>query len=157
MIRLILLVLFIILTFNSKAQELDKEQFMNAWVVIVDTSNNYFDIRAKMFFLHNTLDIDVDTMNRGYDKERKIICLPVDDEDEIYAGEYYPRRYPGESLSIEHLNYYLDKGNISKNTLALVVAIETDKNKAENTQKKVMKHFKNAFMIHSRIYIGCMH
>ena len=45
-------------------------------------------------------------MERTYDKAKNLIALPDNHEDEIYAGDYLPRRYPSSTLSLEYLQFY---------------------------------------------------
>ncbi|WP_262490545.1 hypothetical protein [Hymenobacter sp. CRA2] len=35
-----------------------------------------------------------DTLGRFFDEQKNLIRLPDDDEDELYAGDYFPRRCP---------------------------------------------------------------
>ena len=83
----------------SFAQDLtDEDQYMDAFVVIADTSQNYYDLRSEMFVLSEKLDLQIDTLGRGYDAAKDLIALPIDDADELYAGDHFPRRYPSETL-----------------------------------------------------------
>jgi len=86
----------------------DSSDFNNAtyFVLVADTGKDYSSLRRKMFDLRNTLKISIDTMGRIYNKKKNLIALPDNDKDEIYAGEYFPRRFPSEKLSLEYLNFY---------------------------------------------------
>jgi hypothetical protein len=49
----------------------DSTQFMNAHVVIADTSSDYYKLRAQMFELSKKLDFKIGTLGRGFDDEHK--------------------------------------------------------------------------------------
>ena len=104
--KIITIFLISLLGLNINAQEISDEQYMNAYIVVSDTSQNYFELRQKMLNLNEKLKTEIDTMGRGFNKKKNLICLPENDEDEIYAGDYFPRRYPSETLSLEYLIYY---------------------------------------------------
>ncbi|MBL1278798.1 MAG: hypothetical protein COA33_000875 [Fluviicola sp.] len=148
--------LILLLVFNSNAQDNPDEQYMDAYIVIADTSQNYFELRQQMLALSKKLSAKIDTMGRGFNEEKNLICLPEDDEDEIYAGEYYLRRYPSEALSLEYFTYYSDEETNEK-TIALFTIITEDKKEAEKNLIEVSKYSENAFIIKSRLYMGCMH
>ena len=128
------------------------ENYMDIYVVVADTSQIYQDLKIKMIDLREKLNVEIDTMGRGYDFKKDLICLPENDEDEIYAGDYFPRRYPSETLSIEYLDYF---DRISgKKSIGIIVGMFEEKEKAENSLKK----FRNgAYIIKANIYMGCMH
>ena len=133
------------------------EMYINAFIVIADSSQVYSELKLKMFNLKDKLNVEIDTMGRGYNKTKDLICLPENDEDEIYAGDYFPRRFPSETLSLEYLDYY-DKKNGEK-TIGLIVGIFQQKEKlnAERLLKKLSEFFPNAYILNTDIYMGCMH
>jgi predicted GH43/DUF377 family glycosyl hydrolase len=155
--KIINIVLILLFGLNSNAQEISDEQYMNAYVVIADTSQNYFELRKKMFGINEKLKTKIDTMGRGFNIEKNRICLPENDEDEIYAGAYYPRRYPSETLSLEYLVYYTNEEKPIEGTIALVTLLTDDKEKADNELAEIKKHSHKAFIVNSKIYMGCMH
>ena len=65
----------------------DTVEYLWCTVLIVDTGNIYYALNEKMYALGRTLNIEIDTIGRYYDKEKDLICLPEDDEDEMYAGD----------------------------------------------------------------------
>ena len=142
---------------NINAQEISDEQYMNAYIVVSDTSQNYFELRQKMLDLNEKLKTEIDTMGRGFNKKKNLICLPENDEDEIYAGDYFPRRYPSETLSLEYLIYYTNGKKPTKGTIALVTIITDNKEKAEKKLAEVKKYSDRAFIVNSQIYLGCIH
>ncbi len=130
------------------------DAYADYYVLIADTGKNYTELRAKMFNLHQSTDLVIDTMGRTYDKVKGLIALPDDSEDDIYAGEYYPRRYPSENLSLEYLSQYSDKAGLK--TMALVAGIYENKTKADSALTNI-KTGEKAFVLKSKIYVGCMH
>lgn len=158
MIRPLTTLPFLLPGLISFAQDLsDEDQYMDAFVVVADTSQNYYELRSEMFILSEKLDLQIDTMGRGFDQEQKLIALPHDDEDEIYAGDYLPRRSPSGTLSLEYLRVYTEGSASSDGTIALVAAITPDRAEADQLLAKVKPIAKDAYILPSRIYMGCMH
>ena len=139
------------------AQEIDNEQYMNAFVVVSDTSQDYFELRTKMFELSEKLGIEIDTIGRGFNVAKNLICFPEDSYDEMYAGEYAHRRYPSKSLSLEYLDYYYEESVANLKTIAVVLIITNDKEIAEKQLALVKMYSSHAFIINTDIYMGCVH
>lgn len=76
---------------ENKPQE---DKYYTYFVIVADTSLNYFTLHKKMFELHRNFNIPIDTMGRYFNKDKNVIALPDNSEDEMYAGEYLPRRFP---------------------------------------------------------------
>ncbi len=145
----------IVFTDSGKTDNSIEVQTAIYYVVVADTGQNYFTLREKMIFLSQTFKIHIDTMGRTYNKTKDLICVTEDDEDEIYAGEYFMRRYPSESLSLEYLDWYQKKAG--KKTIALVVGIYENKQKADSMVTFIKPLSSQAFSIKSKIYMGCIH
>jgi uncharacterized protein YcfL len=137
---------------SGLSEQLDA--YADYYVVVADTSLNYYSLRDKMFELNKSSDIPIDTMERGYNKAKDLIALSDKDEDEIYAGEYYPRRSPSKTLSLEYLDTY--QFDTSPKTIALVAGIYENKNSADSALQVINK-VKTAFVFKGRVYVGCMH
>ncbi len=142
---------------NTSAQEMYDEQYMNAFIVVSDTSQNYFELRQKMFELNEKLKVEIDTIGREFNKRKNLIALPENHEDELYAGEYFLRRFPSETLSLEYLTHYTSDKKPTEGTIALVTIITDDIERAEKKLAEVKKYSLEAFIINSQIYLGCMH
>jgi len=134
------------------AEELDA--YVDYYVVVADTGLNYYSLRDKMFELNRTTGIAIDTMERGYNKAKDLIALSDKDEDEIYAGEYYPRRFPSKTLSLEYLDTY--QFDTSPKTIGLITGIYENKTNADSALQAIDK-VKTAFVFKGRVYVGCMH
>jgi len=152
--KLIIILTILIPTLLLSQNDLN-EDYMDIYVVVADTSQVYQDLKIKMIDLRENLNIEIDTMGRGYDLKKDLICLPENDEDEIYAGDYFPRRYPTETLSIEYLDFY-DRENGEK-SIGIIVGMFEKKDKAENSLRKLKEFRKGAYIIKANIYMGCMH
>lgn len=134
--------------------------FADYYLVIADKSSNYNDLHKKMFALHNDYQLEIDTLGRYYNSKRNEIIVPEDDEDEIYQGQYYPRRYESESVSIEYEYIYLNDQLEPKKyptTMLLVAGMYADKEKADRLQNILQKNFPETFVLKSKVYQGCMH
>ena len=134
------------------------DNFMQAYIVIADTSPAYSVLHGKMLDLATELQLSIDTLGRGYDKAKDLICLPEDDEDEVYAGAYFPRRNPSKALSLEYFDYYNTDGPKPRSgMIALVVEITDKKEEADRTLSKVKAHMSGAYILQASVYMGCMH
>jgi hypothetical protein len=142
---------------TNNNQSEDTTDYNNAtfFVVVADTSKDYSFLHKKMFDLNRKLNIPIDTMGRFYNKTKNLIALPDNDEDEMYAGEYFPRRFPSDNLSLEYLNFYQRK--VGEKTIALVTGIYETEKSADSAMTVLYKTEKKAFKIKADIYVGCMH
>ena len=125
------------------------------YVIVVDTSLNFEVLHKKMFDVHQKLTIAIDTMGRYYNPTKDLIALPEDDEDELYAGDYFPRRFPSETLSLEYLSIY--KNNTNEKTIAVVSGIFEQEKKADSALKKIQKVFPKTFKLKTEMFVGCLH
>ncbi|WP_199121159.1 hypothetical protein [Pedobacter sp. ASV28] len=140
-------------TSGTEVQEADL--YGEYYITIADTSKSYHKLNKKMFELSQLLAIQIDTLGRFYDKEKDLISLPKDTEDEIYAGDYFPRRELSESLSLEYLKLYSSTAH--NKTISLVSGIYADEKSADSALRVLKKVEPKAFKLKSKIYIGCMH
>lgn len=130
-------------------------EYATCYVVVADTGLNYHQLYSKLELISKELHIPVELSGRRYNKSKNLISLPEDDEDEIYAGEYFPRRNPSEELSLEYLNFYSEKAG--EKTIALIAGIFEDEKDAKRALEKLKKSEPKAFSLKSEIYVGCMH
>ena len=94
-------------------------------------------------------------MGRYYNKTKDLIVLPEDDEDEIYAGTYFPRRFPSENLSLEYLTFYQSQSR--EKTIALVTGIYETEISADSALTVLRMTESKVFKIKADIYVGCLH
>lgn len=100
-------------------------------------------------------NFEIDMQNKIYDPKKNLICLPENDDDELYAGTYYPRRFSSEYLSIEYIQYY--KKERKSDLMGIIFLITEDKNEAKKKVTKIRKNIPSAHIIKANIYVGCMH
>jgi len=129
--------------------------FADYYVVIADTGMKYQPLLKKMVNLSLFYSLNIDTMNRHYNFEKDLIALADDDPDELYAGEYYPRRYPSTTLSLEYLQYFQNKTR--EKTIALVTGIYEKESSADSALKLIQAKEPHGYKMKSHIYVGCMH
>lgn len=129
--------------------------FATFYVVIADTSMDYYELHSKMFELHRRIDMPIDTMGRYYDESKNLIALSENEEDEIYTGDYFPRRFPSVNLSLEYLSSY--KQNTREKMIALVTGIYDTEQIADSALAVLKKSEETAFKVEADIYIGCIH
>jgi hypothetical protein len=140
---------------NSVEEDGDNaDAYADYYVVVADTGKSYEVLRKEMFRLNKSLNIPIDTMGRTYNKTKDLIALSDNDEDEIYAGEYFPRRYPSDVLSLEYMSLY--KVDTDEKTIALVTGIYQTKASADSALSTLTSST-NAFAVKAHIYVGCMH
>ena len=139
----------------SFEKEDHEEDYNTVFLVVVDTNVNYAVLNKKMYGMKNVYSIQVDTMNRYFNDQSQKLILREDDEDELYAGDYFPRRYVSNTLSIEYLGFYMP--DTKDNTLALVAGIAGSKKEAALLMKKVKPMNPNTFILEAKIFMGCMH
>jgi hypothetical protein len=140
---------------NNVADDTTDYDYATYFIVVADTSTDYYLLHKKMFNLSRHLNIPIDTMGRFYNTIKNLIALPDNDEDEIYAGDYFPRRFPSDNLSLEYLNFY--QRQASEKTIALVTGIYETEKSADSALTVLHKTEKKVFKIKADIYVGCMH
>lgn len=134
---------------------LEYSDYATYYLVVVDTGLVYSELQRRMYEIGNSLNLTVDTLNRSYDVTRDLIALPADDADEMYAGDYFPRRFPDEFLSIEYMNFY--QQSTREKNMALISGIYEDQKIADSALVIIQKKVKTAYTLKTEMYIGCMH
>ena len=145
------------LTATDQMHSEDSSNLDNAtyFVVVADTGRDYYTLHRKMLELNRQYHIPIDTMKRYYNTTKNLIALRDDDEDEVYAGEYFPRRFPSANLSLEYLNFYKDEAG--EKTIALITGIYEQEKSADSALAVLHKTVPAAHKIKADIYIGCVH
>ncbi|UOQ52184.1 hypothetical protein [Hymenobacter cellulosivorans] len=131
------------------------QEYATYFVVVADTSRSYPALRRRMLGLSRQYALGIDTLGRYFNVQKNRIILPENDEDEMYAGEYYPRRFPSHSLSLEYLNEYQEPAGAQ--TMALVTGIYQQEASADSALAVLGRADEKVFKLKSRIYVGCMH
>lgn len=125
------------------------------YIVVADTGMMYAPLNAAMYNLSAKLSSTVDTLNRGYDKKKNKIVLSEQDDDELYAGEYFPRRFPSTTLSMEYMDSYTPGSK--EGMMGIISGIYEKQAEAEIAWKNVKVHAPNARIVKADIYVGCIH
>ena len=142
-------------TDTTNIQKQVAAETQTVYIVVADTGLNYYALDNEMKSLSHTAHIRIDTGDNYYNKAKNLIALPDTSSDEIYAGEYYPRRYPSESLSLEYLQSY--RSTSAEKMIALVAGIYEKKSSADSAVKALATARGKAFAIKTSLYMGCIH
>jgi len=133
--------------------------FQTYHILTVTEGYSFDSLDAVSKEVAEKLDTKLDYMGRIYDPSKGIILSP-DDEDEIYKGEYFPRRFEGNSISIE-MGYALAdlterlKGDRMK--MVVVAGLFQERNKADSVLNILKAFFPHSQVIARDLYVGCMH
>jgi hypothetical protein len=133
----------------------DTGDYAVCYVTVADTGRNYYKLHMLMTMLHDKLNVPIDTMNRHYDAKKDNIVVADNDEDEMYRGEYFPRRFPSAYLSLEYYTTYADES--SKKNIALVAGIYDAKSSADSALAAIRAVAPRSFVVKGRVFVGCMH
>lgn len=140
---------------SNAADTLINEEYADAWLVIADTGRDYYALRDVLLKAQQLTGNVIDSMGRSYDAEKDSVLLPVDDEDEIWAGSFYPRYSFSPDLSIEYLRIYRE--DCEARTLAAVSGIYATKSAADSALQVISGQWSQAHVLKSVVYLGCMH
>lgn len=131
------------------------EETATYFIVVADTGKAYHPLLSTMLYLQQQLHMKVDIMGRSYNAAKNLIALPEEDPDEIYAGDYFPRRTPSATLSLEYLHFYLPTAD--EKTIALVAGIYEKQQSADSALTVLKNQASKSFLFPASIYLGCMH
>jgi hypothetical protein len=132
-----------------------EEDYVKLYAVIADTGFNYFVLNRSMYSISAALRISVDTMGRHYDPKKKKIVLSDTDEDELYRGEYFPRRFPSSYLSMEYFATYTSDS--CGDVMALCAGLFKNEAEADSVLTLIKPAAPKAFKVAAKMYLGCMH
>lgn len=119
------------------------------YVVIADTSESYWELRATMFRFHEKSGLEIDTLNRYFNTQRGKLILKEDDPNELYRGAYKPRKRPSKTLSIEYLDTY--NGPVNSTAMACMVGMFEKPRQAKRLVRKWRREFPKIYMQEVRI------
>lgn len=125
------------------------------YVVVADTGLQYAPLNAQMYSLAKQMNLTVDTLGRYYNLEKKKIVLNEKDDDELYAGEYFPRRFPSTTLSMEYVDTYTPGSNPTM--IGIIAGIFEEAASGEKVLQSVKAYCPNARLVKADIYVGCVH
>lgn len=125
------------------------------YIVVADTGMQYAPLNAQMYAMAKQMNLTVDTLGRYYNPTKKKIVLNENDDDELYAGEYFPRRFPSTTLSMEYMDSYTPGSNPS--TIGIIAGIFEEAASGEKVLQSVKAYSPNARLVKADIYVGCIH
>ena len=121
------------------------------WILIGDTNAHYWPLLRHANEVAKTAPIAFDSLERHYDPKKQTIVVDQSSEDEMYRGEYFPRRITGTHLSIEPFETYFPESK--HHTFVEVYGIYDQADSA----LKAMKTFPQAHMRTCKIFMGCLY
>lgn len=129
------------------------------YLVIADSGSNYWQLEHAMFKLHNSTGLAIDTQGKLFNPEKGQITVAEDDEDEMWRGEYFLRRYGEDFLSLEQLASYEPNPGLenSSKTMILMAGLFSNRASADSLAAVIRPHAPGTFVMQSSIYMGCMH
>jgi hypothetical protein len=125
------------------------------YILVADTGTQYGLLNAKMYALAKQTTLTVDTLGRYYNASKKKIVLNENDDDELYAGEYFPRRFPSTTLSMEYMDSYTPGSVVGM--MGIIAGIYENATDGEKALQTVKTHSTNARLVKADIYVGCIH
>jgi hypothetical protein len=121
------------------------------WILLGDSSSQYWSLlkHAAVFAQQN--NILFDSLDRHFDAQQHTVVVNQSSEDEMYRGEYFPRRQTGTFMSIEPFSSYFPtyKGTAMIEVLGIYDQVDS--------ACIAMKQFPNARMKTCKLYMGCLH
>lgn len=137
--------------------ETKNEDYETAFVIVLDTSEQFYKMYDLAMATSKKYQIEFDTTERAYFPETNIWGVSQSSSDEMYRGQYFPRRKGDEKdkLSLEYMYWYDKKSNDKK--LMLVSNIFSFSMDAEQSVAAWRKSFPQAFILQCEMYMGCMH
>lgn len=132
-----------------------EDDYVLLYAVIADTGYNYSLLNRAMYNLSAAMHIPVDTMGRHYDPQKKKIVLSDTDEDEMYRGEYFPRRFPSTYLSMEYYATYTSDS--CGDLMALCAGLFENEAEADSILTLIKPAVPKAYKVAAKMYLGCMH
>lgn len=125
------------------------------YIAVADTGTDYYKLSNQMYLLSKAYGMPIDTMDRYYNAKKDEIVVSDTDEDEMYRGEYFPRRSTGESLSLEYLRVYSE--HTRDKNIALVAGMYSTQKGGDSMRTIIARQAPNSFVVKANVYVGCMH
>lgn len=138
-----------------------ESEYYPYYIVTVADGDNFDSLKLIAGKAAELLNIKFDMLGRIYDSKKGIV-LPEDAEDEMYSGEYYPRRplYDTTCVSIEPKFQFKSKDeNVSAESsqMTIVALLSTRRGEADTVLGLLLPHFPTARVYQDSLYLGCMH
>lgn len=125
-------------------------------ILTIGEGYNYDSLSTQASQVAQHLHVKVDNLERIYDSKKGII-VPDNSDDEVYRGEYYPRRFADPTVSIE-MNYaFADSMAEQDKKMIIVAGIYEKKSQADSVLALTKATYPLAKVITKELFIGCMH
>jgi hypothetical protein len=136
--------------------ETEFEEYRTFHLVTITEGYNYDSLRRVADAVAGQLGTQIDSLGRMYDPGKGIV-LPPDDADEMYRGQYYPRRFAAPSVSIEMQYAYADAAQPDTVRMVLIAGIFEQKQQADSVLALVKPLHPGADVISRELFTGCIH
>jgi hypothetical protein len=134
-----------------------QSEFETFYIVQVARGHNFDSLKAISSNAVAVLGSRFSMLDRVY-KPGKGIIVPQSSDDEIYAGEYYPRR-PSEDenfVSIEMAREFLNEKQATSEMLS-IAGIYSLKSQADSVADLLKEKIPTVKTLKQELYMGCMH
>ena len=140
-----------------KIDTLPETELEPFYIVQVATGYDFDSLKNLSSTVASILGSKVDMMERIYQPNKGII-VPDNSEDEIYRGEYYPRRPFGEQnfVSIE-MSYGYEENETDTLKMVVFANISELKNKADSVTAILKGIIPSTKTVKHDLFLGCMH
>lgn len=125
------------------------------YVLVACKGDNYYTMNEKMQGLSQLVALEVNRMERRFDTSKYRMVNADYSEENAYAGDYFPRQYPSEYLSLEYEQFYKNHSG-NEATIFLVAGIYEKKVEAKMKLREIKKIFGSAYIVKDVVYDGCL-
>lgn len=137
--------------------ELIFEDMQDHYIVVSGEGYDYDSLVARAGEVAQWLQVPFDQQGRVYEPGKGII-VPYDAEDELYRGDYYPRRFESSEVSIEMYDYLaLEEEAGDSSRMTVVAGMFATAEKAETVLRKLKPLMPEAKLIRRELFVGCLH
>jgi hypothetical protein len=135
----------------------DGSEFATYYMIEVATGYDFDSLKSISSNAVTILGSKFDMLNRIY-KPGKGIIVPDSSDDEIYRGEYYPRRPSDDQnfVSIEMSTAFTDQRSDTLKMIALA-GMYPLKSQADSVAALLKDKIPTTKILKRELYLGCMH
>lgn len=135
----------------------DEQETQVYYLVVVAEGAAYESLLNTAEAVAKQLQVPVDQFGRIYEPGKGIL-VPYDDEDEMYQGVYYPRRFESSAVSLEMKYAFAEEAATTDSASMLVVAGMFEQPEQAKLQlNKIKGTYPKAKVVARELYVGCMH
>jgi hypothetical protein len=151
------LLVCLVLVLGSTYARAQDPNWETRYVVIAGESGIYDSLRLAAEDLAKRCHIRYDDQDQKWSK-KKGLYWREDADDGIWNGEYYPRRYEEDLITLEMKDYYLDKQPEKPSMKMIIVAGIFETKLGADARLKLIKQYRPlAYIRAARLYMGCIH